>query len=310
MSKVSIGIKQKTNGFTVIELLVVVVVIGILAGIVLLSYNSWRTTTAQNEVKSSLNGLVAAMNSARTFGSGYPTSIPSTFTPNSDVTLNYAWGDSNGYCVSATSVAVPSVSYNINTYQSSTVQSGVCASIITNMVGDPSVETGGVPAGAAYYSAPLSIDSTNAAYGTNSLTTTTNSATNPQGMIWWAVSAQPNTQYTCSVSFKGTPGKVLRIASRAADGGGSYIGEGYGNSSSISMTSSWQRASVTFTSPANTGTIGIETFLTTAASGVNIWTDGAMCTQGSTVYNYKDGDQPNWVWNGSPSNSTSTGPGN
>lgn len=35
---------------------------------------------------------------------------------------------------------------------------------------------------------------------------------------------------------------------------------------------------------------------------------GVMSVAGSTPHSYADGSSPNWVWNGTPNNSTSTGP--
>lgn len=33
-----------------------------------------------------------------------------------------------------------------------------------------------------------------------------------------------------------------------------------------------------------------------------------IITEGATIYTYADGSSPDWVWNGTPNNSTSTGP--
>lgn len=78
---------KKQKGFTIIELLVVIVVIGILASTAIFSYGNWKQRTTLNQLKSDLNGATAAMESARNFGSGYPATIPPSFQPSDGVTL-------------------------------------------------------------------------------------------------------------------------------------------------------------------------------------------------------------------------------
>lgn len=299
---------KETIGFTIVELIIVISVIAILAGITIVSYGSWRTTTAQNTVKSDLNGVASAMESARTFNNGYPASIPTTFSSSPDVSLDYARGDTNSYCITATSVAVSSVSYYIDSLQGSTVQQGVCPGIITNLIANPSVENGSTSPNSTYYSPTMTVDATKSAFGTQSLKVLTNSTTQPQGVIWIAPNAMPNVQYTCSVSVTGTVGKVIAVAGRAATSGSAYIGEGYG-AKNVTLSASWQRVSITFTSPANTGILYLQYHLNTAESGITIWGDGAMCVQSATGNNYSDGDSLGWTWNGATSNSASTGPG-
>ncbi len=45
-----------------------------------------------------------------------------------------------------------------------------------------------------------------------------------------------------------------------------------------------------------------------AAVGDTFAADGYMVTEGSTLYNYADGNSQDWDWNGTQNNSTSTGP--
>ena len=70
---------QSESGFTVIEMIVVIVIVGLLAGLVGLSWNSWRTSAAQKAVKSDLKLASVAMENAKNFGTGYPTSLPATY---------------------------------------------------------------------------------------------------------------------------------------------------------------------------------------------------------------------------------------
>ncbi len=51
---------KKSHGFTLIELMIVIVIIGMLAGIILVSTNGARTKSAVSAVKSSIRSIVPA----------------------------------------------------------------------------------------------------------------------------------------------------------------------------------------------------------------------------------------------------------
>ena len=74
-------------GFTIVELIVVISVIAILAAVTFVGYNGWRYSAISAQVKSDLQGAAAAMETARSFGEGYPESIPATYTPGEGVVL-------------------------------------------------------------------------------------------------------------------------------------------------------------------------------------------------------------------------------
>ncbi|MFI5212598.1 MAG: type II secretion system protein [Candidatus Saccharimonadales bacterium] len=115
------------NGFTIIELTVVITIIGILAGITILSYGNWRQMTLSNQVKSDLNGVAAAMDNARNSGSGYPLSIPATFTPSRHVVLTYVSGDSTQYCVNGTTTDLSTVKFYVSSSTTGKLpQAGSC----------------------------------------------------------------------------------------------------------------------------------------------------------------------------------------
>ena len=118
---------EHKNGFTIVELLVIIVVVGVLAGITVVGYGAWRTRVAQAEVKSDLNGVYGAMENARNFGNGYPTSIPSSFQSSEGVTVTYVSGDAKSYCVEARSNAVNSVRFFLNIAEGKEPREGQCA---------------------------------------------------------------------------------------------------------------------------------------------------------------------------------------
>jgi prepilin-type N-terminal cleavage/methylation domain-containing protein len=105
----------KNKGFTLVEVLVIIAVIGVLVTITIIAVGNWRKSTAQTEVKSDLKNVAGAMEAARNFGNGYPTSIPSTFTASENVTITYSSGNSANYCVNGVSDVDATVQYYINT---------------------------------------------------------------------------------------------------------------------------------------------------------------------------------------------------
>lgn len=110
---------MKHRGFTLVELVVSIAVIGILAGVVVVSYGSWRTRTAENEVKNDLKQAVASLEDYKNFNDGYPTvaaGIPSTFTSSNNVTITFKSSTLSTYCLQGKSEAVATVIY----YASST----------------------------------------------------------------------------------------------------------------------------------------------------------------------------------------------
>lgn len=123
--------KASRVGFTIIELLVIVVVIGILASVVIIGYGNWRGNIAEDQIKSDLTGAAAAMESARNFGSDYPADIPSSFTPSDGVTLTTKSGG-GVFCIEAESTGAPGDIYSIR--KSEEPSAGGCGAYFTSIV--------------------------------------------------------------------------------------------------------------------------------------------------------------------------------
>lgn len=98
----SIRFNKFIPGFTLIEIVVIIAIIGILATITFVGYGNWRSTTTIAQIKSDLNGASAAMENARTFDNAYPHSVPSTFISNSGSSMTGGSVDGKSFCIVAT----------------------------------------------------------------------------------------------------------------------------------------------------------------------------------------------------------------
>lgn len=111
--------------------MVVIAVLGILAGITVGGYSQWRKSVAKREVQSDLQGIVTAMESKRNFDNVYPSGAGAlsqlSFSASPGVTLTYKSGSATVYCVEAASIKVPSVIYHLDsTNGNRTPEVGIC----------------------------------------------------------------------------------------------------------------------------------------------------------------------------------------
>lgn len=303
--------KNRQAGFTIVELLIVIVVIAILATISIVAYRGIQDRARASEANAALTQAKKKLELYKVDNAAYPTTgnLASADVKDTDVSYQYT-SDGTSYCLTGT---VGTTSYK--TSNTDTPQPGGCAghgqggvAAITNLIVNPSVEGGTYSPNIGYGGSTITIDSTKSVSGTKSAKLTSNSTTNFNGMMWAAPNTPSGAVYNCSISIMGTPGKNVYVSGRFHDTSGGYIGESFGGSKVVTLSASWQSVTTTFTSPANSGTMFIQVRLVVAEVGVDLWGDGGMCTKGSNVYNYADGSSPNWIWNGTANASISTGP--
>lgn len=89
------------HGFTIVELLIVIVIIGVLAALVIVAFNGVQqralTSTLQNDLRNAAQSLERAKIDN---GDVYPTNFPSDFKTDSKVSLNLAeTGSVDTYCI-------------------------------------------------------------------------------------------------------------------------------------------------------------------------------------------------------------------
>ncbi|QQS22093.1 DUF285 domain-containing protein [Candidatus Saccharibacteria bacterium] len=131
--------KHKYRGFTVVELIVVIVLLVMLATITIFAIGSWRTRVAESEAKNDAIQVASAMKNAKTWANGYPIFTEGTvfdganatkavYVPGQGVLVTYQSGDANNYCIEVRSKIISNVYYYIDTSTGGTSpQKGTCA---------------------------------------------------------------------------------------------------------------------------------------------------------------------------------------
>ena len=115
------------RGFTIVEILVVIVLIALLAGITYAGVRDWRGRAVKSEVKSDLQNAANALDSTRNFNNGYPASLSTAgFRSSDNVTLTYGLRSDGSYCLNGSSTTRTTVKYNIDSRVSKTPVENTC----------------------------------------------------------------------------------------------------------------------------------------------------------------------------------------
>ena len=77
-----------SKGFTIVELVIIIAVLGILAGLVIFSFAGWQRSIAQNAVRSDVQQATSSLDSFRNFKTDYPPNLSGTnFAASDEVAL-------------------------------------------------------------------------------------------------------------------------------------------------------------------------------------------------------------------------------
>jgi len=305
----------KRHGFTIVELLIVIVVIAILAAITIVAYNGIQSRAKASAIQQSIsqaNKKVLAY--AVTNSDQYPADLATVGITDSDTTYQYSVNNSASprtFCITGTN---GSQSFYLSSSNPGVV-SGACAGHgaggvipITNLITNPGVEggitgwrvngtagtgqltSGGAADGSSFYRVAWASAGTQIFPGTNGA----------------MVTASPGTSYTASVKVRSNPASSMSLYLAWYNSASTYISQSAGPSQT-SSTSAWTTLTVTSTAPVNTAQLQL-VIVGAFGAGSTLDADSSMATVGTTNYSFADGSTSGWAWTGTPNASTSTGP--
>lgn len=318
--------RLRTNGFTIVELLIVIAVIGILSAISLVAYNTLLNNANESAASAAAADAAKVVGKyALENGLRYPATLSDADITNSG-NKSYQYTVNNAtvpryYCMTVT---VSNKSFFLNSSDQTVPAAGGCPGHgqnglppVTNLADNPGAETsnGWFSNNSSLYvrtfdttvsrSGAQSAKSTNVNAGVVLLSVYSAGAISSNG---FAVSDVSKT-YTGSVYFRSDVDHQARlgVAWRVA---GVYSTTGY-TANVSGTTGEWTRVTQTFTVPAGADFLRFVVLVEALASqpaGTAAWVDDFMIVEGSSVPEYADGDSTNWLWNGTPGASTSYGP--
>lgn len=305
----AIKTKKQSHGFTIVELIVVIVVIGILAAITVIAYSSVTARARQKGVEADARALSAALTKYKAENGTYPSDLSSIsnvaqFNSNYQYTYN---STAHSYCLTAgtTGVSVYMVSGSSETTVGACPGHGLNGQApITNIAKNPM----GLGSSSQYASSGWfnSICSTNAVdvagVSWNSLSNWhrlywTGSGCNTMRMMLDLSDLQNGATYTVSALVGNNGSSATSFTMDLADQ----------NQTNFSLNPGDMRR-VTFSASRSTYDSVYRFLDINPSSGNGVLITQVMITEGTTNYNYADGSSTNWVWNGTANSSTSTGP--
>jgi len=206
--------KKQRFGFTVVELLIVIVVIGIIATITVISYAGIQEKSVRNTVEADLRSASSALETTKSNSGGYPATKPADLPKSNGTEYTYVYyGTTKSYCLAATTTEgdIPSIYL---TSDNSTIKEGTCAAATGGTV--PSITTASLPS----VNRNATYNATIAASGSPAPTFAVSSGTLPTGLTLNSttgkITGKPTVSgaYTFSVkaqNAKGTATKAFTI---------------------------------------------------------------------------------------------------
>lgn len=287
--------KRRSPGFTIVELLVVVVVIAVLAAVTIVAYNGISSRAKQAALQSDISQVGKKIEAHIIQQNEYPANLTSLGFTEPSYTYLYQNGTPGGYCASKQQ---DQLSYAISSTSSAFIQ-GRC---VTNRVNNPSAE----------------VNATGWNGGVNGSTVT---RTNGAALVgaWGANVVAPSNNIDSGISMSTTgtytagTAYTATFTLRAVTAGNYSLSvqstAGTASRDTRALTAN-QTAQFRLTwTPSSTGGIAFYALRQGGQSGSHtFYVDGAMLYEGNTPYQYSDGSSPGWYWLGAVNNSNSVGP--
>ena len=313
---------QHSRGFTIVELLIVVVVIAILAAITIVAYNGIQNRAKQSAAQSQLTQAnKKILIYYTTNGDLYPDSLDAAGVNNSDNALQYTADNTSTPKKYGLTVTKDKISYYVsNTNATPTSggyaghgQGGVIA--VTNRFQNPTYSGAAGPGNQTGTTNGLA---TYAGSTMAQATTTTSSAASIRLMGnagRWAISEGQNV-YASAVVYNASAGTrqfsmTVRFYDTASASSSGNEVDTVGGPGAVAIIPAGGSAILTASGTAVAGTLSAGLNVnrnsgTGAVSGDVYYVDNVFFSD--TAAGFADGTTSNWVWNGVPNASTSTGP--
>lgn len=281
------------SGFTIVELLIVIVVIGILAAITIVAYNGIQQRARASATSAALNQTAKKLAIAMNDGTltAYPASqaaFDALGIASTDVSYQYRT-TSTGYCITATS---GSVSYNIS--EKTAPAEGSCIGhtsggnpLATNLVTNPSFETNAAGWGGYVGGTAVRVTGGDGAVAGSASLEATATTANQSGVLYTQSGLAGSTIYTFSVYVTPISGDFTNLGLRIADSAGTRAS---GNFSPVfSPGGQTLRKTISWTSSATPGATNVYVWRNgVAASLATFRIDAAMLEAGSTATGYSE----------------------
>ena len=302
------------HGFTIVELLIVIVVIGILVTITAVAFSGIRQNAEAAVIKADLTQarkqvLASQVETGTTPEDESEVNDGRGFTLSNGSAIQYTGVDNgNGTGTFCITLSRSGIDYMLN-YDQDSPSEGVCPGhtptgsvemvTVTNIATNPSLEEDD-----SYWTDSRSacVQSTSAAYvGTYGFRCTVDGTGYMPRTVGPTVPATSGQVYTLSAWIRSSA--QVRIAYDRNSGGAQVLGP------LQPSTGNWVRVSMT-TAALPSGTVQIKVWIGVADNtpdGTLFDVDGLMMTEGSSLFDYADGQSSGWSWNGTPHLSTSTG---
>ena len=302
-------IKSPRAGFTIVELLIVIVVIAILAAITIVAFNGIQERARISSVSSALSQANKKLAAFAVDGNGYPPDLATVDIRNGgNVTYQYSVNNSANpatYCVTVTN---GTTSYKASS-TSQAPSAGGCAghgqngvAAVKNLIANPSFETNtSLWSPGGDQGAPTVTRSAGGQTGSWRVTLSKSAPVGSDQFNYVADNLTAGTTYTLGFwVWADAPGTSNVQLARNNISFNPFINY------TFSVTTTPTFHTVSGVAPADSTQMRLR--VTPKTDGTATHYDGFIVTEGTSMTSYADGGTTDWAWDGTPHLSTSTGP--
>ncbi|MES2876350.1 MAG: type II secretion system protein [Patescibacteria group bacterium] len=216
MNKQIIKPYLRFSGFTLVEMMAVVVILSILTGLTAFGFRGWEQGLAQRETQSDLRLASTAMENAKNFSAGYPSSLPVTFEASEGVTITYVGGNLTNYCLESRSTRKTSVVYYTDSNGGKDPKVGTCGTAYSLAKPSPSLSSPSSSSIVVTWSAVAGASSYSVRYGTSSASTLTSCSSSPCTITGLAADTDYVANVTATSAFTNAVSGSAGIKTQAA----------------------------------------------------------------------------------------------